>query len=154
MCLAQGHNTVTPVGIEPRTSRFGVRRSTTTPSPPCFDFTTYKINKKLSLRSFKSSEQIHEKRDGLGYLSLISDPLDLATWDLNRITVRVVNNKPRIIVLSKRVGVGGLNRFYRALTSTSSSAVVHNIQYSSLSLRLLPVLIKKISCNQAADLDL
>ena len=28
MCLAQGHNTVTPVGIEPRTSRFGVRRST------------------------------------------------------------------------------------------------------------------------------
>ena len=31
MCLAQGHNTVTLVGFEPRTSRFGVRRSTTTP---------------------------------------------------------------------------------------------------------------------------
>ena len=31
MCLAQVHNTVTPVGIEPRTSRFGVRRSITTP---------------------------------------------------------------------------------------------------------------------------
>ena len=31
MCLAQGHSPVTPVGIEPRTSRFGVRRSTTTP---------------------------------------------------------------------------------------------------------------------------
>ena len=31
MCVAQGHNTVTPVGIEPRTSRFGVRRCTTTP---------------------------------------------------------------------------------------------------------------------------
>ena len=31
MCLAKGHNTVTPVGIEPRTSRFGVRRSTTMP---------------------------------------------------------------------------------------------------------------------------
>ena len=31
MCLAQGHNTVPLVGIEPRTSRFGVRRSTTTP---------------------------------------------------------------------------------------------------------------------------
>ena len=29
MCLAQEHNTMTPVGIEPRTSRFGVRRSTT-----------------------------------------------------------------------------------------------------------------------------
>ena len=29
MCLAQGHNTVTLVGFEPRTSRFGVRRSTT-----------------------------------------------------------------------------------------------------------------------------
>ena len=24
LCLAQGHNTVPPVGIEPRTSRFGV----------------------------------------------------------------------------------------------------------------------------------
>ena len=31
MCLAQGHNTKTPVGIEPRTSRFGVRCSTITP---------------------------------------------------------------------------------------------------------------------------
>ena len=31
MCLAQGHNTVAPVGIELRTSRFGVRRPTTTP---------------------------------------------------------------------------------------------------------------------------
>ena len=31
MCLAQGHNMVTPVGIEPRTSRSGVRHSTTTP---------------------------------------------------------------------------------------------------------------------------
>ena len=31
MCLAQGHNTLTPVVIEPRTSRFGDRRSTTTP---------------------------------------------------------------------------------------------------------------------------
>ena len=27
MCLAQGHTTVTPAVIEPRTSRFGVRRS-------------------------------------------------------------------------------------------------------------------------------
>ena len=31
MCLAQGHNTVPPVGIEPRTSRFGVQCSITTP---------------------------------------------------------------------------------------------------------------------------
>ena len=31
MCLAQGHNTVTHVGIEPSTSRFGTRCSTTTP---------------------------------------------------------------------------------------------------------------------------
>ena len=31
MCLALGHNTVLPVGIEPRTSRFRVRRSTTSP---------------------------------------------------------------------------------------------------------------------------
>ena len=28
MRLAQGHNIVTPVGMEPRTCRFGVRRST------------------------------------------------------------------------------------------------------------------------------
>ena len=31
MCLAQGQITMTPVGIVPRTSRFGVRLSTTTP---------------------------------------------------------------------------------------------------------------------------
>ena len=31
MCLAQGHKTVPPGGIEPRTSRFGIRCSTTTP---------------------------------------------------------------------------------------------------------------------------
>ena len=37
MCLAQGHNTVTLVGNEPRTSRFGVRHSTTT--PPCSLYT-------------------------------------------------------------------------------------------------------------------
>ena len=33
MCLAQAHNTVILVRIEPRTSRFGVRRSTT--RSPC-----------------------------------------------------------------------------------------------------------------------
>ena len=32
MCLAQGHNKVTHVGIETRTSLFGVPHSTTTPS--------------------------------------------------------------------------------------------------------------------------
>ena len=42
-------------------------------------------NKKIiKLRSFKSSEYIYEKGDGsyrgFGYLSLFSDPLDLATW--------------------------------------------------------------------------
>ena len=41
---------------------------------------------KLKLRSFKSSEHINEKGDGpyrgFGYLSLFSDPLDLATWRL------------------------------------------------------------------------
>ena len=43
---------------------------------------TYKI--KIELRSFKSSEHINERRDGpyhgFGYLSLFSDPLDLAKW--------------------------------------------------------------------------
>ena len=32
MCVAQGHNTVLLVGIEPRISRFEVRLSTTTPT--------------------------------------------------------------------------------------------------------------------------
>ena len=31
MCLAQGHNTVPLVGIEPKALQFGVQRSTTTP---------------------------------------------------------------------------------------------------------------------------
>ena len=39
---------------------------------------------KLKLRSFKSSEHIDKKGDGpyrgFGYLSLFSDPIDLATW--------------------------------------------------------------------------
>ena len=38
----------------------------------------------LKLRSFKSSEHINEKGDGpyrdFGYISLDSDPIDLATW--------------------------------------------------------------------------
>ena len=44
--------------------------------------TYFKI--KIKLRSFKSSERINEKGDGpyhgFGYLSLFSDPIDLATW--------------------------------------------------------------------------
>ena len=39
---------------------------------------------KIKLGSIKSSEHFHEKRDGpyrgFGYLSLFSDPSDLATW--------------------------------------------------------------------------
>ena len=39
---------------------------------------------KIKLRSFKRSENINEKGDGpyrsFGYLSLYSDPIDLATW--------------------------------------------------------------------------
>ena len=42
------------------------------------------IADKTKLRSFKSSEHIHEKSDGpyrgFGYLNLFSDPLDLAIW--------------------------------------------------------------------------
>ena len=42
------------------------------------------IANKNKLRSFKSSEHINEKGDGpyrgFGYLSLFSDPIDLATW--------------------------------------------------------------------------
>ena len=39
---------------------------------------------KIKVRSFVGSEHINEKRDGpyrgFGYLSLFSDPIDLATW--------------------------------------------------------------------------
>ena len=39
---------------------------------------------KIKLRSFKSSEHINENGigpyRGFGYLSLFSDPIDLATW--------------------------------------------------------------------------
>ena len=42
------------------------------------------IGIKIKLKSFKSSEHISEKEDGpyrgFGYLSLLSDPIDLATW--------------------------------------------------------------------------
>ena len=42
------------------------------------------ITNKIKLRSFKSSKHINEKGDGpyrgYGYLSLFSDPIDLATW--------------------------------------------------------------------------
>ena len=44
----------------------------------------FKVIIKLKLRSFKSSEHINEKGNGpyrgFDYLSLVSDPLDLATW--------------------------------------------------------------------------
>ena len=43
-----------------------------------------KVEIKIKLRSYKSSERINEKGDGpyhgFGYLSLFSDPIDLATW--------------------------------------------------------------------------
>ena len=42
------------------------------------------VKYKIKLRSFKSSDHINEKGDepyrGFGYLSFVSDPLDLATW--------------------------------------------------------------------------
>ena len=47
------------------------------------------IGKKIKLRSFKSSEHITEKGDGsyrgFGYLSLFSDPIDLATWSHSKL---------------------------------------------------------------------
>ena len=43
----------------------------------------YKLEIKIKLRSFKSSECINEKGDGpyhgFGFLSLFSEPIDLAT---------------------------------------------------------------------------
>ena len=43
-----------------------------------------KQDNSINLRSFKCNEHMFEKGDrpyrGFGYLSLVSDPLDLATW--------------------------------------------------------------------------
>ena len=48
-----------------------------------------KLQIKIKLRSFKSSTHINEKRDGpyrgFGYLSIFSDPLDLAKWSQSEI---------------------------------------------------------------------
>ena len=45
-----------------------------------------KKDNKINLRSFKSSEHIEEQRDGPHhYLSLFSDPLDLAKWSQREI---------------------------------------------------------------------
>ena len=47
------------------------------------------IANKIKLRPLKSNEHINEKRDGpyrgFGYLSLFSDPLDLAKWSQSEI---------------------------------------------------------------------
>ena len=53
---------------------------------------------KIKLGSFKSSEHIKDKGDGpyrgFGYLSLFSDPKDLATWSQNFASFnRVVDTK-------------------------------------------------------------
>ena len=45
MCLAQGHNMVMPVGIEPRTSRFKVQSSTTMPPRSLWPY--YKENRNI-----------------------------------------------------------------------------------------------------------
>ena len=47
------------------------------------------VVEKIKLRSFKSSEHINEKGDGpyrgFGYLSLFSDPINLATWSQRKL---------------------------------------------------------------------
>ena len=56
MCLAQGHNTVTRVGIDPRTSRFGVRQSTTTTQRSFIDL----LVKYLWLVYYGCWQQVHQ----------------------------------------------------------------------------------------------
>ena len=70
MCLAQGHNTLLSVGIEPRTSQFQVRCSTSTPphSVSCFVhgsldmrklfFRVYAIKARVSIDTFYSNQTI------------------------------------------------------------------------------------------------
>ena len=51
------------------------------------------IANKIELRSFKIDEHINKKGDGpyrgFGYLSLFSDPIDLATWSQRETPVSV-----------------------------------------------------------------
>ena len=70
------------IGISNGFPKFELRWLTAVKEMDNIWFTKYTI--KIELRSFKSSEHINEGRDGpyhgFGYLSLFSDPLDLAKW--------------------------------------------------------------------------
>ena len=62
---------------------------------------------KIKLISFKSSERINEKEDrpyrGFGYLSLFSDPIDLATTVNLHCFHRIVDTKTIIIKLGPNI---------------------------------------------------
>ena len=57
---------------------------------------------KIKLRSFQSSEHINEKRDGpyrgFGYLSLSSDPLDIAKSKPSQYVKRWLENESKPIM--------------------------------------------------------
>ena len=61
MCLAQGHNTVTHVGIEPRTARFGVLCSTTTPPRKCIVYPTRTASFNMR-KGAKQISHVHPRR--------------------------------------------------------------------------------------------
>ena len=86
MCLAQGHNTVTPVGIKTRTSRFGVY-SATMPSP------SLKINQRTI-----GPENAHLKPD-LGVLSHNEMTLTLNTHTPLLTSLAVISEKTIILIL-------------------------------------------------------
>ena len=62
---------------------------------------------KIKLKSFKSSEHINEKGDGpyrgFGYLSLFSDPIDIATWNQREFQYSEVNTKTSIVQMGPTI---------------------------------------------------
>ena len=72
----------------------------------------FKLMFKIKQRSFKSSEHINEKGDGsyrgFGYLSLFSDPIDLAAWsqrynNCNFASFNIVVTKTSIIQMRPNI---------------------------------------------------
>ena len=80
------HRRRTGIRVELQTSQQILLLCVELDEPPPIPFASCRKvwNKNKTWRSFKSSEHVNEKEDGpysnFGYLSLFSDPIDLATW--------------------------------------------------------------------------
>ena len=85
MCLAQGHKTVPHVVMEPWTTRFGVRCSTTTPPSTQLIFAVAKsffVCTDVSVYNFQSCTKGHNTITISG-IEVRSGPLDSSVSDIN-----------------------------------------------------------------------